>query len=38
MGWHIDAEFVEGVSIPFILVIIAISSRRIHKMIADTTD
>ena len=38
LGWHINAELVEGVSIPFILVIIAISTRRIHKIIANTTD
>lgn len=38
LGWHVDAGLVEGVSIPFILVIIAISSKRIHKIIANTTD
>lgn len=38
VGWHVDAELVEGVSIPFILIIIAISSKRIHKIIANTTD
>ncbi|QPK65687.1 DUF3422 domain-containing protein [Methylomonas sp. LL1] len=38
LGWHVDAELVEGVSIPFILVIIAISTKRIHKIIASTTD
>jgi len=38
LGWHVDPEFVEGASIPFILVIIAISTKRIHKIIANTTD
>lgn len=38
LGWHVDAGLVEGASIPFILVIIAISSKRIHKIIASTTD
>lgn len=38
LGWHVNAELLEGASIPFILVIIAISSRRIHKIIANTTD
>lgn len=38
LGWHVDPELVEGVSIPFILVIIAISTKRIHKIIANTTD
>jgi len=38
VGWHVDAGLVEGVSIPFILVIIAISTKRIHKIIASTTD
>lgn len=38
LGWHVDPELVEGVSIPFILVIIAISTKRIHKIIENTTD
>jgi uncharacterized membrane-anchored protein len=38
LGWHINAELVEGISIPFILVIIAISTKRIHKIIASTTE
>ena len=38
IGWHVDAEMAEGASIPFILVIIAISTRRIHKIIASTTE
>lgn len=38
LGWHVDAELVEGISIPFILVIIAFSTKRIHKIIESTTD
>lgn len=38
LGWHVDAELVEGASIPFILVIIAFSTKRIHKIIENTTD
>jgi uncharacterized membrane-anchored protein len=38
LGWKINPELIEGVSIPFILIIIAISSKRIHKIIANTTD
>lgn len=38
LGWHVNPELVEGLSIPFILVIIAISSKRIHRIIANTTD
>ncbi|NOV30393.1 DUF3422 family protein [Methylomonas sp. ZR1] len=38
LGWHVDAELVEGASIPFILVIIGISTKRIHKIIASTTE
>ncbi len=38
IGWHVDAELAEGASIPFILVIIAFSTRRIHKIIASTTE
>lgn len=38
LGWHVNPEFAEGVSIPFILIIIAISTKRIHKIIANTTD
>jgi uncharacterized membrane-anchored protein len=37
-GWHVDAELVEGVSIPFILIVIAFSSKRMHKIIANITD
>ena len=38
MGWKINPELIEGVSIPFILIIIAISFKRIHKIIANTTE
>jgi uncharacterized membrane-anchored protein len=38
LGWEINPEIVEGASIPFILVIIAISAKRIHKLIASTTE
>jgi len=38
VGWHVDAELIEGVSIPFILVIIAISTKRMHKIIENITD
>ncbi|MGZ4958815.1 MAG: DUF3422 family protein [Methylomonas sp.] len=37
-GWHVDPELVEGAAIPFILIIIAINTQRIHKIIASTTD
>jgi uncharacterized membrane-anchored protein len=37
-GWEVNPEIVEGGSIPFILVIIAISAKRIHKIIENTTD
>ncbi|MEY4719284.1 MAG: hypothetical protein RL563_1902 [Pseudomonadota bacterium] len=38
LGWHVDAELVEGISIPFILVIIGFSTKRMHKIIANITD
>ena len=38
IGWKVNPELVEGISIPFILIIIAISIKRIHKIIANTTD
>ena len=38
LGWKVDPELVEGLSIPFILIIIAISIKRIHTIIANTTD
>ena len=37
-GWHINPELVEGAAIPFILIVIAIGSKRIHKIIASDTD
>ncbi len=37
-GWHVDVGLVEGLSIPFVLVVIAISTKRIHKIIANTTE
>jgi uncharacterized membrane-anchored protein len=37
-GWKINPEVIEGISIPFILIIIAISTKRIHKIIANTTE
>lgn len=37
-GWKVNPELAEGVSIPFILVVIAISTKRIHKIIANTTE
>ena len=37
-GWKINPVIVEGISIPFILIIIAISSKRIHRIIANTTE
>ena len=37
-GWHVDPAFIEGAAIPFILVIIAANVRRIHKIIANTTE
>ena len=38
IGLPINVELVEGISIPFILVIIVISIKRIHKIIANTTE
>ena len=37
-GWKINPEFIEGISIPFILIIFIISTKRIHKIIANTTE
>jgi uncharacterized membrane-anchored protein len=37
-GLNVDASLIEGGSIPFILIIIGISTRRIHKIIANTTE
>ncbi len=38
IGWKVNPEIIEGISIPFILIIIAISIKRIHKIIANTTE
>lgn len=38
MGWNTHPELAEGISIPFILIVIMISSKRIHKIIANITD
>jgi uncharacterized membrane-anchored protein len=38
IGWKVNLELIEAISIPFILIIIAISSKRIHKIIANTTE
>ena len=38
IGWKINPELIEGISIPFILIIIAMSIKRIHKIIANTTE
>lgn len=37
-GFKVNPELVEGVSIPFILIIIALNTKRIHKIIANTTE
>ncbi len=38
IGWKVNPDFIEGISIPFILIIIGISTKRIHKIIANTTE
>jgi uncharacterized membrane-anchored protein len=38
IGWKVNPEIIEGISIPFIWIIIAISIKRIHKIIANTTE
>lgn len=38
LGWHINVELIEGLSIPFIFIIIGIGTKRIHKIIANTTE
>ena len=38
IGWKVNPELIEAISIPFILIIIAISIKRIHKIIANTTE
>lgn len=37
-GWHVNPELAEGAAIPFILIVVAIGSKRIHKIIANDTD
>ena len=37
-GWKVNPIIVEGISIPFILILIAVVANRIHKMIANTTE
>jgi uncharacterized membrane-anchored protein len=38
LGWRVNPVLVEGISIPFILIVIGISSKRIHKIIASITE
>lgn len=38
LGWHVNPGLIEGLAIPFIVIIIAISSKRIHKTITNTTE
>ena len=38
VGWKINPGIIEGISIPFIFVVIAISTKRIHNIIANTTE
>jgi uncharacterized membrane-anchored protein len=37
-GWKVNPIIIEGISIPFILILIAVVANRIHKMIANTTE
>jgi len=37
-GWKVNPEIIEGISIPLILIIIVIGTKRIHKIIANTTE
>jgi uncharacterized membrane-anchored protein len=37
-GVAVNPELAEGIAIPFILVVIALGFRRIHKVIASTTE
>jgi uncharacterized membrane-anchored protein len=36
-GWPIDPELAVGLSLPFIMVAVALGIRRIHKLIKTTT-
>ncbi|MFI3138193.1 MAG: DUF3422 domain-containing protein [Methylococcaceae bacterium] len=38
LGWHVNPALIEGLSIPFILVVITLGSKRMHKIIANTTE
>lgn len=38
VGLHVNPELVEGIAIPFILIVIAINLKRMHKIIANTTE
>jgi len=38
LGLRVNVELVEGISIPFILVVFVVSTKRIHKIIANTTE
>jgi len=38
VGWKVNPDVIEGISIPFIIIIIGISTKRIHKIIANTTE
>ncbi len=38
LGWKVNPVLIEGLSIPFILIIITVSIKRIHKIIANTTE
>lgn len=38
LGWHVNVELVEGLSIPIIFIIVGIGTKRLHKMIANTTE
>jgi len=38
LGLKVNPELIEGVSIPFIFIIIYFSTQRIHKIIASTTE
>lgn len=38
LGWDVNPELIEGISIPFILIIIAYGIKRIHKIVAKTTE
>lgn len=37
-GWHVDPEIAEGVAIPFIFIVVGLATKRIHRIIENTTD